>query len=98
MAEEKKNETVPCCVADAIWMVGQVEVAGRVVGIANLALILQEVRDLNLRADAEIRAELLKRVSEANYIPGGMADAYADALYSKYRELTSSQGRGCPGR
>ena len=86
MAEEKKTVKIPCCVADAIWRVGQIEVAGRAVGIADLREILGEVRVLDLATGAEIRAELLRRVREANYIPRGLDDAYADALLSKYRE------------
>ncbi len=88
MTEEKKDRKIPCCVADAIWRVGQVEVAGRVVGIANLGEIIGEVRNLALPTETKIRAELLKRVRDANYIPRGLEDAYADAILSKYREQT----------
>jgi hypothetical protein len=86
VAEEKKSANIPCCVADAMWRVGQIEVAGRTVGIANLGEILGEVRDLDLATEAEIRAELVRRVRESNFIPRGMDDAYADAVLSKYRE------------
>ena len=98
MTDEKSRETKPCCVADAMWRVGQVEVAGRVVGIANLGEILEEVKGLDLATDTEIRTELLKRVKEANYVPRGMDEVYADAVHSKYREQASSLGRGCCGR
>jgi hypothetical protein len=98
VAEEKKSGNIPCCVADAIWRVGQIEVAGRIVGIANLSEIFSEVGDLGLITDSEVRAELLKRVREANYIPPGMEDAYADAIHSKYHEQTPSQNRGYRGR
>ena len=91
MTEEKNRETKPCCVADAIWRVGQVEVAGRVVGIANLGEILGAVRVMGLESESEIRAELLRRVKEDNYVPRGMDDAYADAVLAKYRNRASSQ-------
>ena len=96
MTDERIRETKPCCVADEMWRVRQVEVAGRVVGIANLGEILEEVKDLDLATDTEIRTELLKRVKEANYVPRGMDDVYADAVLSKYRDR-ASQRRGCCG-
>ena len=98
MTEEKNREKTPCCVADAMWRVGQIEVAGRVVGIANLREILGVVGAMGLESEAEIRAELLRRVKEDNYVPRGMDDAYADAVLSKYRNQASSPGRGCCGR
>ena len=98
MTEEKNRETKPCCVADAIWRVGQVEVAGRVVGIANLREIFGVVGAMGLESEAEIRAELLRRVKEDNYVPRGMDDAYADAVLSKYRNQASALERGCCGR
>ena len=98
MTEENIRETKPCCVAVAMWRVGQVEVAGRVVGIANLREILDKVKDLDLATEAEIRAALLRRVKEDNYVPCGMDDAYADAVLAKYRNQASSQGRGCCGK
>ncbi len=89
---------MPCCVADAIWRIGQVEVAGRVVGIANLSEIISEVRKLNLSRETEVREELLKRVKESNYVPRGMEEAYADAVFSKYREQQPGMDCGCGGR
>ena len=97
MREENIRETKLCCVADAMWRVGQVEVAGRVVGIANLREILDEVKDLDLATEAEIRAELVRRVKESNYVPRGLDDAYADAIILKYHDHASSQRRGCCG-
>ncbi len=98
VTEEKNRETKPCCVADAIWGVGQVEVAGRIIGIANLGEILGAVGALELETEAEIRAELLRRVKESNYVPPGMENAYTDAVLSKYRDHASSQRHGCCGR
>ena len=98
MTEEKNRQKMPCCVADAMWRVGHVEVAGRVVGIANLGEILEEVKGLDLASDTEIRSELLKRVKEDNYVPRGLDDEYADAVLSRYRYQASAQGHGCSGR
>lgn len=98
VTEEKHREKKPCCVADAIWNISQVEVAGRVVGIANLAEILGGVGELGLESETEIRAELLRRVKEANYIPPGMDNAYADAVLAKYHDQVSSKKRESCGR
>jgi len=98
VTEEKNRDIMPCCVADAMWRVGQVEVAGRVVGIANLGEIFMDVKGLDLATEADIRAELLRRVKEDNYVPRGMDDTYADAILLKYRDQASAQGRGCCGR
>jgi len=98
VTEEKKRETKPCCVADAIWRIGQVEVAGRMIGIASLGEILETVGALGLESEAEIREEILRRVKAANYVPPGMDNAYADAVLAKYHDKISSQRRGCCGR
>ncbi|NLA37880.1 MAG: NAC family transcription factor, partial [Methanomicrobiales archaeon] len=42
-------------------------------------------RGLNLKGDVAIRAELLRRTAEFNYIPTKKREAYADALLQTYK-------------
>lgn len=85
MSGDRDRDTAPPCVADAVWGVDRITVAGKTIGLANLSRMIAEVRAMNLAAPAEIRGELMKRVREENYIPPGLADAYADAVCAKYR-------------
>ncbi|HII76144.1 MAG TPA: NAC family transcription factor [Methanolinea sp.] len=60
-------------------------VDGKETGIDKLDFILDDVARLDLSGDAEIIAELLKRVQVFNYIPTKKADLYAQALLKEYR-------------
>jgi hypothetical protein len=42
------------------------------------------VRKLRFTDEREIREALMKRVKIYNYIPPGVADAYADAILKEY--------------
>jgi hypothetical protein len=63
-------------------------VDGKATGINQLDFIVAGVRDLHLADDAAIRAELLRRAGEFNYIPTKKKEAYADALLQEYKEVT----------
>jgi small redox-active disulfide protein 2 len=57
------------------------------VGILGLNEILGEmVPAFADRADDEVQAELLKRVSKRNYIPGGAREAYGKALLNTFMQ------------
>ncbi len=43
-----------------------------------------EVREVGLTGEREIREALMKRVKIYNYIPPGVADAYAEAIMKEY--------------
>jgi hypothetical protein len=59
----------PCCEAEALRRIRQVNVGGIVVGISMLDNILSEVKALNLTGEKEVGEELLKRVKIYNYVP-----------------------------
>lgn len=60
-------------------------VDGKETGIDKLDFILDDVARLGITGDAEIIAELLKRVQVFNYVPTKKADAYGQALLKEYR-------------
>jgi len=55
------------------------------VGIVNLDIILQEVAGLKLTESREIKAQLLKKAEDRNYIPSGAGNDYAAALFYEYQ-------------
>jgi hypothetical protein len=63
-------------------------VDGKETGINQLEKILDDVRKLDLRDDARIREELLKRIRVFNYVPTKKRDAYADAALLEYRKTS----------
>lgn len=86
-----KNHGIPCCAADAVRRIRSIEVDGVTVGLAMLDDAFTEVRDLGLPTDAEIRAEVLRRVKVYNYVPAPAAPAYAEALYREYLQWTNKE-------
>ncbi|MDH7593141.1 MAG: hypothetical protein QHG99_02145 [Methanomicrobiales archaeon] len=74
----------PCCAADALRRIRQIEIGGIVVGIAMLDSIIEEVNGLNLAKGDEIADELLKRVKVSNYVPKAAETKYRDALLREY--------------
>ena len=81
----------PCCAAEALRRIRQVDVGGVVVGIAMLDRIIEEVTEMNLAGEKEIGDELVKRVKIYNYIPSRAEEKYRTALV---REFTMSRERG----
>jgi len=57
---------------------------GSKVGILDLDIILKQVIDLKLVDNVAIKAALLERAREHNYIARGAADDYAVALLAEY--------------
>ncbi len=74
----------PCCEAEALRRIRQVDVGGIVVGISMLDHILAEVREMELPDEKEIGRELLKRVKIYNYIPASAEEKYRIALLEEY--------------
>ncbi len=74
----------PCCEAEALRRIRQVDVGGIVVGISMLDHILSEVREMELPDEREIGRELLKRVKIYNYIPSSAEEKYRIALLEEY--------------
>ena len=74
----------PCCAADALRRIRQIKINGIPTGITMLDESISEVRELGFAGDREIREALMKRVRIYNYIPTGVADAYAEAIMKEY--------------
>lgn len=85
MTEKKKYEK-PCCAAEAMRRIRQVNVDGITVGLAMLDCIFTEVAALDLSTDEKIKAELLRQVKIYNYVPRQAEDAYAGAILKEYRK------------
>ncbi|MFA7562967.1 MAG: NAC family transcription factor [Methanoculleus sp.] len=88
MTNEKEGEYCTVCggVKPEAIKIKTVLVDGKATGINQLDFIVAGVRDLNLKDDTAIRAELLRRAGEFNYIPTKKKEAYGNALMQEYKE------------
>jgi hypothetical protein len=81
-----KNDGIPCCAADALRRIRQVNINGIMTGITMLDESIAAVQALGLSTDSAIREALIKRVKVYNYIPPAVEDHYAVALMAEYRK------------
>ncbi|HQC34686.1 MAG TPA: NAC family transcription factor [Methanoculleus sp.] len=90
MTNEKEGDYCTVCggIKPEAIKIKSVLVDGKATGINQLDFIVAGVRDLHLADDAAIRAELLRRAGEFNYIPTKKKEAYAKALLQEYKEVT----------
>lgn len=70
----------PCCPADALRRIRQIEVNGIPTGITMLDESIAEVREQSYPGEQEVRNALMKRIGVYNYIPPGMHEAYTEAI------------------
>ena len=75
----------PCCEAEALLRIRQVDVGGIMVWISKLDPILPEVIAMELPEGKEIGRELLKRVKIYNYVPSSAEEKYRIALLGNIR-------------
>ena len=79
------DDKVPCCLLDAARKVRKLHLPNGVsVGISGLDKVLEEISQLGLKDEERIKAELLIRIRENNYIPKSGEKDYQNALYSEY--------------
>jgi hypothetical protein len=76
----------PCCAAEALRRIRQVEISGRRVGIAMLDSVLAEVDAMNLSGEKETENELLKRIKIYNYVPRRAEEQYRIALLQEFKQ------------
>ena len=91
--------------------VTRIIVGGHPTGIIGLQPILEKVaKEFTGRTDDEIKAELLKRLSEQNYISSKTKDVYGQAFLGEYKQFVGESfedteaggleikvlGMGCP--
>lgn len=79
------HDTLCPCQANALFGIKKITVAGKPVGITGLPAAFAAVDAKKLKRDAEIAAELMRRVEQENYIPPALAGEYAAALLAEYR-------------
>jgi len=79
------RDTLSPCAADALYNIRKITVEGKPVGIAGLQAAFAAVDAKGLTGDAEIAAELMRRVEKENYVPPALGGEYADALLAEYR-------------
>jgi hypothetical protein len=82
------RNTLSPCAADALFGIRQLTVAGKQIGITGLDAAFAAVQARGLTGDAEIGAELMKRLRENNYIPPAIAKEYATAVLAEYHRAT----------
>ncbi len=87
MTEEKEGRYCSICggIPPHEIKIRKILVEGKEVGIDRLDWILEDVRRLHLKDEAEIGEEILKRVRQFNYVPTKKTSAYAEALLREYR-------------
>lgn len=78
------KDDIPCCAADALRRIRQVEIGGVVVGISMLDHIIEEVVTMNLQDTRELGFELMKRVKIYNYVPPRVEDQYRVAILQEF--------------
>ncbi len=86
------NDKIPCCAADALRRIRQTRSTGscrypRLVCIA-------AVREQNPGNDSAISEALMKKIRVYNYIPPGVAEAYARAIMEEYQKTCRNNDAG----
>jgi len=71
----------------------KIPIEGKETGIDRLDWILQEVANLHLANDDAITDEIVKRVSQFNYIPSKKMPEYKEALLREYTLLDIPENR-----
>lgn len=83
------NNHKPCCAAEALRRIRQIPVNRIMTGITMLDESIADVKARNLTGDQEIREALMKKIRVYNYVPPGVAEAYAQAVMEDYRKTTN---------
>jgi len=86
------HDTLCPCQANALFEIQKITVAGKPVGINGLPAAFAAVDAKGLTSDAEIAAELMRRVEKENYVPPALAGEYAAAVLAEYRTTTKNPG------
>lgn len=80
-----KNDYIPCCAADALRRIRQININGVRTGITMLDESIAAVREQNPGSDTAIREALMKKIKIYNYVPPGVEEAYTTAILAEYR-------------
>ncbi len=88
------NDKIPCCAADALRRIRQIPVNGIMTGITMLDESIAAVREQNPGDDSRISTALMKKIRVYNYIPPGVAEAYAGAILEEYKKVCRNDDAG----
>jgi len=69
------------------YAIDYIRVDGRKVGIVGLTDAFKAVQSLALSDEAQLKSELIARVSLSNYIPEASTTAYGEGLFRAYRRF-----------
>ncbi len=75
----------PCCAAAVAKRVKKLNIGEIPIGISHFDLIIEEVLEMGLNDEKEIKEELLKKVKIYNYVSPGSEEDYANALFTEYK-------------
>jgi small redox-active disulfide protein 2 len=68
--------------------VTQVKINSRSIGLIGLKQIIEETaKEFGDCSESEVRAELIRRVSKKNYVPGSAKEAYEKALLREFKRF-----------
>ena len=81
------KDNKPCCVAEAMRRIKQIDVGGIVVGLAMLEDIIDDVREMNLTNRDRIADELIKKIKIYNYVPAVAEEKYRSAILREYENM-----------
>ncbi len=83
-----KTDHIPCCAADALRRIRQININGIMTGITMLDESIAAVQEQNPESDAAIREALLKKIKIYNYVPRGVEEAYALSMMEEYKKAS----------
>jgi len=83
----------PCCSAEALRRIRQIDIDGRPIGLAMLDDILEEVLREDLPDEGRIGDDLLRKARIYNYIPPAADEKYRNALVGEYRKKVTAHGK-----
>jgi hypothetical protein len=87
------KEDRPCCAAEALRRIRQVDVGGIVVGLSMLDKVIADVEALGITLEPGLTEELVKRTKIYNYIPKSAEQAYGEALLKIYQKEVNNHGK-----
>ncbi len=83
----------PCCSAEALRRIRQIDIGGHRIGLAMLDAVFEEVSRLDLPGEGPVMDELLRRVKVYNYVPPGAEETYRKALFAEFRKRVTVHGK-----
>jgi len=76
----------PCCAAEALRRIRQININGIMTGITMLDESIADVKKQNLGNDSAVSEALMKKIRVYNYVPPGVSEAYTRAIMEEYKK------------